>query len=247
MSAFEKHGIRHLSASSLGLWRENPGLWSLKYLGGMKDDAGPAAWRGSAVEGGMLALLHGRELAEAKEKALSAFDATCQGELSDEIAAERALISPMLDVIATMPKQPSPLVASQIKVECWLDEVDAPLIGYIDFVFEDGTVLDLKTTKACPSSAKAPHVRQVSAYMLARRTDLGGLVYVTGKKFANYGITPEERDFAIKDLTRDALSLQRFLERFDTPMQAMDVLPMNTDDFRWSDAATEFLMKLEAA
>lgn len=247
MASFEQHGIKHLSASSLGLWRENPGLWSLKYLGGFKDDAGPSAWRGSAVEGGMLRLLHNRPFEEAVETALATFDGNCMGEVSEQIDAERALIEQMLRVCNSVPRNKSPLIASQVKVECWLDDVEVPLIGYIDFLFEDGSLIDLKTTKACPSSAKPAHSRQVSIYMHSRKSDNGSLLYVTGKKFASYSVTTDEKDAGLAELRRDALSLQRFLSKFEKSRSVIDALPMNSDDFRWSQSATEYLLKLDAA
>jgi hypothetical protein len=29
---FARHGIKHLSPSSLNMWRNSPGIWTLKYL-----------------------------------------------------------------------------------------------------------------------------------------------------------------------------------------------------------------------
>ena len=52
MNAFERHGIKHLSASSLGLYRDQPAAWVCRYLLRVKDEAGPSAWRGSATEAG---------------------------------------------------------------------------------------------------------------------------------------------------------------------------------------------------
>jgi hypothetical protein len=40
-NAFERHGIRNLSPSSLGLYRHSAALWVLRYLYGIKDEAGP--------------------------------------------------------------------------------------------------------------------------------------------------------------------------------------------------------------
>jgi hypothetical protein len=53
MNAFERHGIDHLSASSLNLWRASPGLWCARYLADLKEDGNLAMWRGTAVEAGI--------------------------------------------------------------------------------------------------------------------------------------------------------------------------------------------------
>ncbi len=246
MNVFEAHGIKHLSPSSLGTWRENPGLWGLKYLAGFRDEAGPAAWRGNAVEGGAHMLMRGKSLDEAVASSQEAFEATAQGECSDNAEKERAAIAPMLSIIAaSLPDKP--LIGFQIKVEQWLDNIDVPLIGYIDFIFEDGGILDLKTTHRCPSEPTPGHVRQLASYMKARGVDASELWYVTTKKEALYEVTADMRDNALEVMRKDALSLQRFLERFATPMQAFYALPMNTDHFFWSEAAIEHLHRLEAA
>src|SRR5262245_7421068 len=56
---FEKHGLSHLSPSSLRLWRAEPAAWISRYLLRVRDDIGPAAWRGTAVEAGVDMLLFG--------------------------------------------------------------------------------------------------------------------------------------------------------------------------------------------
>ena len=62
---FETHGIKHLSPSSLNMWRNSPGIWTLKYLLRLDDGGSPAMWRGSAVEAGLAAMLRGVEMPQA--------------------------------------------------------------------------------------------------------------------------------------------------------------------------------------
>jgi hypothetical protein len=132
-------------------------------------------------------------------------------------------------------KPPGELLASQIKIECWLDGLSIPLIGYVDFSFDTKDV-DLKSTKAMPSKPKPDHVRQVSIYRHARKK-AGSLLYVTEKKFAEYDVDNQMRDAAIDELTYTATSLARYLGRFDKSDDALRCLPIDRDNFRWSQTA----------
>lgn len=245
MTPFEKHGIRHLSSSSLGLFRTQPALWCLKYLVNFKDDVGAAAWRGSAVEAGLSHYLYKQDKPGAIEAAMSRFEVEAQGEASDEIQAERSNILPMLDQAIAVFLSAGAFgslglpVAAQLKTEARFDDLTVPVIGYLDFLF-DGLVVDLKTTKACPSDIKPDHARQVSLYLYSRDfKEKGKVFYVTGKKSAVYDVTDPER--AVEAIRRDALSLQRFLARVDNGRDALSILAADTDHFMWSDTAIEAL------
>src|SRR5262245_45996581 len=56
---FERHGIDHLSPSSLRLWRDAPAVWIGKYMLRAPDETGPGAWRGKAIEVAVDRLLFG--------------------------------------------------------------------------------------------------------------------------------------------------------------------------------------------
>lgn len=233
MSGYSRHGITHVSASSLNLWAEHPGLWALRYLGGIKDIDSPAAWRGKAVEDGLTAMLHGRD---AVSTALATFEANAQGEVSDDISAERRLIEPMCKQLSNI-KFGGELIGTQVKIEHWLDGVPIPFLGFIDFNFDDG-VVDLKTTMRCPSSPKIGHIRQVALYSAAKEKP-ASLLYVTDKKYANYPIGDNECAKALDELRSYALSLERFLSRVDSAVDALHCLPINPDDFRVGEATLE--------
>lgn len=246
MNAFHKFGIERLSPSSLNLWKANPGLWSLRYLGKFYDNAGPAAWRGNAVEKGLHSWLMRKAPEVALATALEVFEKEAQGLADDDTEAEHALIAPMLDVaIQKAATLQSPYFGAQTRVEYSFQDVDVPVVGFIDFVFEDGSIIDLKTTKACPSAPKPDHARQVALYMAAKDCG-GGLMYVTAKRGEVYPIDEHLRDASLESMRRDALSLQRFLESHTDPRSAIRSLPMNDDDFRWSEAATEKLREIAA-
>lgn len=232
MNTFERHNIKHLSASSLNLWSAMPGLWVMRYLHGFKESTGAAMARGSAVESALLHILHrqGNPL----RAAYASFQLSMQGEISDDIDKECALLPGMVAQCEQW-QPPGALLATQIKVECFLDDVAVPIIGYVDFSFDTCDV-DLKTTKACPSKPKAEHVRQVAIYRHARKKP-GQLLYVTDKKHAPFDVTDEMRDAAIAELQSTAKSMERFLGRFDDPIDALECLPIDRDNFRWSDFA----------
>lgn len=83
INPFERHGIQHLSPSALALYRHSPALWCLRYLFGVKDEAGPYAWRGRAVEAGVDAIvMDDADDYEAIERAKQAFETEARGEIA---------------------------------------------------------------------------------------------------------------------------------------------------------------------
>jgi hypothetical protein len=229
MNSFQRFGIDHLSPSSLNLWRSGPGIWVLRYIGKLKDGGNAAMWRGTAVEQGFAALLRSKDLGMAKTVAENSFHLNSRGEISDEIDAERDLIDPMLEQCLRW-KQPSDLNATQIKVEHWFDPLPIPVVGYLDFAFEE-TDVDLKTTKTCPSKPRADHVRQVSLYRAARSRQ-GGLLYVTDKRHAYFPVDDDMMERALGDMHSDALSLNNFLARCETREDALRSLPVDWDHYQ---------------
>jgi hypothetical protein len=242
MNPLQRYGIGHLSPSSLNLWRASPGLWSARYLAGLKDE-NAAMWRGHAVETGLARLLRGGSTGEARSDALDLFEANATGEAAEHIETERNRIIPMLDTAATW-KAPAKLTATQLRVEYRFSGVPVPIIGFIDFAFADGIDVELKTTKARPSKPRADHVRQVALYRAARERR-GGVLYVTDKRFAFYEIDDEDVRPALADLEAAALSLTRFLDRIRCARDALSCLPIDWDDWRASTplrAAVENLL-----
>ncbi len=243
MNSFEKHSIKHLSASSLSLFRTQPALWCLKYLIGFKDDAGAAAWRGSAVESGLASYLYKKDLSEARAASMARFEKDAMGDASDEVESERQNIIPMLDQSISAASNIAVPTASQLRIETWLDGVDVPVIGYMDFLC-DGVIIDLKSTKACPSAIKPEHNRQVALYLHSRGyKETGKILYVTAKKHAWYDVL--DAADAISSLTKDARALQRFLGRVDSGRDAVGLLAPDLDHFMWSDTAKQALQQAQ--
>lgn len=228
---FARHGISHLSPSSLNLWRNSPGIWALKYLLKISDGGSPAMWRGSAVEAGKTAILRGVDLAGAVKIARDHFDQEAAGEIRDDIASERVIIEPILAQLAEW-KAPGPLNAAQLKVEHYIHEaVSVPVIGYLDFGF-DGIDVDLKTTKAMPSQPRPDHARQVSLYRAARNRR-GALLYVTPKKMAQYEIDDTTMNASLASMRNDAVALSRFLASQPDAESAARALPIDTDHYAY--------------
>lgn len=228
MNPFEKFGIKALSPSSLNLWRSQPGTWTRRYLGKIREDAGAAAWRGDAVEEGYRHILLKQEWNAAYDAALSIFEQKCVGEISDTIDAERDRIEPMMRQCIHW--ENPPLNAHRIKVTYRMDGVPVPIEGWLDFAFE-GIDVDLKSTTRLPSEPRPEAVRQVSLYRAARNRR-GGLLYVSEKKHSFFEIDDAAMKTALRDMREDAIILTEFLKLCPTAETAMKVLPVDWDDFR---------------
>jgi hypothetical protein len=244
MNAFERHGIKRLSPSSLNLWAGEPALWVLKYLMKARDDAGPAAKRGQAVEAGLDHFLSTNPGVDVcTQAALDNFALNTGGVLDDEHDEERAAIPLMLTQAMAAMGGSARLRARQVAIETWLDGIGVPLIGYCDYVLEDDCIVDLKTTHRMPSSPKPDHLRQVAVYNKARQAPVS-LLYVTTKKFARLHIPQEACDDAIRDMTRVATSLQSILSVCDTATDASRFVAPDYSKFYWADETRKLAMEV---
>lgn len=237
MNPFERHGIKHLSPSSLNLYAVNPCLWVGKYLAGWKDEMGPAGHRGSAIESGLDYWLFHRDPKAAEAKALAHYAELTAGQADDEFEIERANVPTMLaQAITALKDAPTP-VGRQIKVEHWANGCEVPIIGYVDYLWDDHG-LDLKTTKACPSSIKADHGRQIALYSEVRKRPFK-ILYVTGKKFALYEMSADEQAAGLRDLERQARAVRHLLNKSENAEDAARFFAPDTSDFRWSPKTIE--------
>lgn len=230
----------HHSPSSIKQWRNAPIIWCLRYLYGWRD-TGPKMWRGTAVEVGFAAHLRGGAFPLAVATARYAEEA--HGEINDEIEEQQKLIEPMLNqAIAWHNKNPLDLAATQIRVETYLDGVERPFLGYVDFGFMTPLDVDTKTTEACPSKPRPDDLRQIAVYEPARERPQA-LLYVTDKKHAFYTPAPEELETARREMIAAAQSLERFLSVMPDRETAIRALPQ-CDHFSVSQTAKAKLMEM---
>lgn len=235
---FARFGIDHLSPSSLNCYAANPSFWVCKYLAGMKDEPGPAASRGTAVEAGLDVWLFERNREKSIKAAYQNFHLNTNGLADDEHEAERKHLEPMvLRAIEAMKDVPPPN-ARQLRIEYWIDGVEVPVIGYVDYLFDEFG-LDLKTTLRCPSSVKPDHGRQVAVYSKAKEK-LFRLLYVTPSKSALYPLTKEEADMRLRDVQRQARAIRHLLSKSETAHEAARFFAPDPSDFRWNEKTSDF-------
>lgn len=230
--SFARHGIKHLSPSSVNAWIDNPTIWCLKYLGKARDDVGPKAHRGTAVEAGLVKLMYGASMEDAVAEANKLFGELCLGELHEDVAAN----IPAMLAQANQWRLANnvEVAATQLKVETWLDDVPVPFVGYIDFTFlGDFPDTDLKTTERL--ELQRSHVRQVALYAHQRKHP-ASLLYVTPKKHQHFVISEEDCASALSELRSAALSLERFLSRVDDAQDALHLLPLDTGHWKVTPA-----------
>ena len=231
MNVFEKHGIKHLSPSSLRLYREEPAAWVCRYLLRVKDEAGPGAWRGVAVEAGLDHILKGQP-EHAKKAMYIAFEERAQGLADDKVAAERSDLPLYLtQARLAFEKSPPPLKA-QYKIEIEVPGIEVPVIGFADWVWQDYGV-DLKTTKRLPSAADPAHIEQVAVYSEATGLPFS-LCYVTPKKYAVYPVTADQARDAMVRVRRGAHALRSLLARCNSGEDALSIFSPDMASYHWS-------------
>lgn len=260
------------SMSDLSLFLDEPAAWFIKHIFGYRTPSGPKAHLGLAVEFGLTAYLtNPRQNSDktansgegdksscahavnhdtlprtegippvALESARRKFAELVQGELSDEITAAEAQIEPMLARAISEFNGFGSLVCAQKRVDYLL--CDLRTVGYIDYVFREPRLVDLKTTQRLPSSPKPQHVRQVAFYSEVENIP-ASLVYVTPKKSARFDITDEERKRAMKHIMAVARAISAIRKGASDVVEWAYLYPPRDMDSFYYDDVSRYLLK----
>lgn len=235
MNGFEKHGIDHLSASSINLWTNAPDMWVAKYLHGHKSNFGPAPRRGQCVETAVHMALTGTDEETAIARGLEQFDRTFM--FGDQATTkERDVIAPMTRVaLAELEPLGPPAEGgdeqAKISIDAAFDGWSIPVIGFLDFTYPDqGLIVDLKTTNRVPSVMSPDHQLQRAIYSAAMGNAAVKFLYVSAKKASWL------EDGNVADVLAGAKVQIARMERFLSLHSADDALacvPCNPNSFYW--------------
>jgi hypothetical protein len=232
---FKHWGIKHLSHSNIDLARNDLGLWVLRYIFRIYDQANAAMARGNAVEHGLQVALQGGEFDDPLDAAMKDFNKrTALGVDAERREKEAKNIGGMV-AQAREGMAGATVIGYQEKIEIEIPGIDIPVIGYTDFTCED-TIIDLKTTTRLPSAISASHRRQGSVYQRAAGNKSIDFLYATPKKHAMYRLENSDKDWL--EVCETARRLQRWLAKFDSKDELVACAIPNYDSFYWSSPAT---------
>lgn len=248
MNAFEKHGINHLSASSINLFAAEPAMWAMEKLLGKRAPVGAAAHRGTSVEAGVEAGLFDPEMPveECQKIALEQFSRLTAFSADPRVQKERDAIGPAVAVaLAELRQYGIPAKAEdgrQHKISVSLDGIPVPLEGYLDFRFDGhGIVVDLKTQLRLSSSISATHARQGAIYHAAMGNYQIRFAYTTPQKIGVYVL--ENPSEILKQVVAIAQCMERFLSLTDDKELLTRSIAPNMDSFYWNDNTARALAR----
>lgn len=243
MSAFERHGIAHLSASQLNTFSAAPSLWVLEKLLKVKGRVGCSAHRGSSVETGVSHGLfnHDTTQEECEAVALKQYDRLTALSGDDKREKERGVIPGMIKNGLGLRDKGNPIrpnQGDQHKIEVMLEGVPVPIIGFLDFEFAD-EVIDTKTTNAIPSQMPPAHARQFSLYKTAKMDKRMRGAYISSKRMDILTLDRDTYDRSMVEIVAMAKRMERFLSVSDDPQELAAIVSHDPSTFYWSDPVTK--------
>ena len=246
MTGFSKHGINAASVSMTNTFEANPAAYVMQYMFKLRSAGNQNTARGSATEVGF-EHAWGDEFSEfdlerGKTAALEDFNRQTALVVAPDLREkEAALMAGFVEQTVEALKPFGRPDSSQNKLVGEVDfgEGKVDVLGFDDFVWEtpEKIVIDLKTTKACPSEMRAQHRRQIAVYHHLKGGEYRcGVAYVTPKKHAIYFLTDEECEAEFEEFRNILRKMNRFLSTFDSAEQAASVLTPDYSSFYFDDA-----------
>lgn len=239
-NAFERHGLDHLSASSINLFVAQPAMWAMQKLMGRRSMVGPAAHRGTAIEAGVeMGLFDPAAPVETcQEAAIARFNQLTALSADPAVQKERANIAPAVAIaLAELRQYGIPEAADgnrQHRIEVQLPGVPVPFIGWLDFWYPaHGIIVDLKTQARLSSKISDPHARQGAIYHAAHGNAEIRFAYVTPQKMGVYRLEDPRRH--LDRVVSIAQSIERFLSLSDDGAALTRSLSPDLDSFYWND------------
>lgn len=232
IASYERH-----SPSKLNLYNAEPAMFVLEYVKGIRQEVGPPAHRGVAVEDGVThGLTHpDATMRECIDVALATYDARTTLSGDPRRDRYRDAIAAMVTTGVNELRQYGRPSGMQGLVEWKPDGLRLPIIGYYDYQWDEhGILLDLKTSEKMPSSIKFAHARQVAHYAVSDNID-ARIAYVTPKKLEVFRL--ENVRAHRNALYEIALTVEDFLSQSDDPDVLMRKVKPNLDSFYWASPA----------
>lgn len=239
MNNFTRHGIAHLSASSINAYAEDPAYWCAKYLLGAKFPFSAPARGGTMIERAIVQTLTGRDIEDATAEALSDFN---KETLFDNTDKKTKWADGMPDMVAMGVKELSAYgvptfeldgTQKKIFIDCNMGEYKVPVIGFLDLYFPDKKIIiDIKCTMRAPSEMSASHKRQAAIYQLSNPECQVGFFYITPKK---------TQFFWVQEVTEQVTEIKGIISRMNGMLGVGDaqkikeIIPI-VDSFYWSDS-----------
>lgn len=241
-NAFERHGVMHLSASTINGWITQPALTLLKIAGISDSEAGPAAWRGQGVDRAAAKAALDPNVKEADLFALAdkVFDDNLSSAINDhsvdriekERKALRSYVSNAAGFYRGLGETPQ---AEQGKVTIKIDGIAVPWIGYYDLLYTD-KVRDTKTVGRMTTTVSAGHCRQAAIYAHATKRE-PWIDYVGTKEVRAFRV--ENVDAWLGQLYHAAKSLERVLSFSEDIFECCRCVYPDTDHWMWSETTRQ--------
>ena len=236
---FEKHGIKHLSPSSINLFIAEPSLWVLRYL--FKDKipsiSNPAMTRGSLVDEalgkGLIDKVSEEDLIFDAKKQF--FDSAKKDWDKETVIKEANSISHFIKSGLPFYQNQGKLISHQQKVELDVG-LEVPVIGYTDLVFEE-KICDIKTTFRTPSAFSLDGVmRQLTVYALALNKMAEANYFVKLKNETKVVTFPidnvEQRQ---EEIEMSCYAIRNLLATSENRFDILRLLSPNFSNFRWEE------------
>ncbi len=240
---FSRHGIEHLSASTLNALRDDPAYGLLRVIPSLRvsDPSSPAGPRGRGVEKALtFAAYHP---AAPDDVILGHAHRVFQDALtSDAVPADHEDLAKEADtlpkyVAAGLPevRRWGPPSGDQGRVDLRFSGIEVPLIGYYDLKYPDRQ-RELKSTNRMPSSISYRHGRQVAIYEAALRTEVW-VSYASPRDFRSFRL--EGAPALIADVAQQVAALRRFLGLSRDAMELAALLSPNFDHWCWGPVSRQ--------
>jgi hypothetical protein len=238
---FQMINYRHHSPSSLNLFTACPSMWVMQYILGIKQPPSAAMVRGSAVERGVAKGLMEPETAvkSCVKAAYYYYDVEMVMSGDPRRDDHRDTIPAMIEQALKELRPYGVPTSTQQYMEKMLDSLRLPVIGYLDFAWEDkGIIVDLKTGDKMPGSIKVGHARQVAFYANSNNMQ-GRLTYVTPKRCETKLLENIAEHQAA--LIETAKIVENVLDYSDRPEDFLKLFAPDLDSFYWTSPAARQL------
>ena len=238
---FAIHGIHHLSHSSINTWLTDPARFIADKLFGVRDKGSASMHRGTATEFGLSQKYTDEAWEIDLEVVGTKFEQLCQDDLIDVDDERRIKEKENLKEYCNILNKHfdfQNMVDYQKKIEITFEDLPVPLIGYIDFIFEE-TIIDLKTTGRMPSKPTDANKRQMALYHMAYPEHQCNVVYASPKAYQTILIDYEEIKYHQRQIKSVAFGLMKFLAISDDKEELASIIHPNYDSWTWSDYLKE--------